>query len=87
MSPMLHRTRKELPPDAPSSNTRPLSGHGVTSGRGLRWTALSGVLAAALATTGCELVEGIFKAGFWVGILVVVAIVGLLAFAASKLIT
>ena len=83
----LHRTRKELPPDTPSSKVGPFTGHGVRGGRTLRWTALSGVLAAALATTGCELVGGIFKAGFWVGIVAVVAIVGLLAFAARKLMT
>jgi hypothetical protein len=32
----------------------------------------------AMATAGCELAEGIFKAGMWVGILVVVVIAGLI---------
>lgn len=32
----------------------------------------------AMATAGCELAGGIFKAGMWVGILVVVVIAGLI---------
>lgn len=36
------------------------------------------VLAFALAVSGCAAIEGIFKAGFFVGILVVVVVVGLL---------
>lgn len=32
----------------------------------------------AMATTGCELVEGVFKAGMWVGILIVVLIAGVI---------
>jgi uncharacterized membrane protein YkvI len=34
------------------------------------------VLLLATATAGCQLVEGVFKAGMWVGILIVVLIVG-----------
>ena len=32
----------------------------------------------AMATAGCEVAEGIFKAGMWVGILIVVLIAGVL---------
>ena len=32
----------------------------------------------AMATAGCELAEGVFKAGMWVGILIVVLIAGVI---------
>ena len=35
-----------------------------------RWRQVSGTL----ALSGCELVEGIFKAGVWVGVIIVVVI-------------
>ncbi len=38
-----------------------------------------------LSTSGCELVGGIFKAGMWVGALVVIFIVVLVMVAVSKL--
>ena len=38
-------------------------------------SALSLLVASALVLSGCELVEGIFKAGVWVGVIVVVLIV------------
>lgn len=45
-------------------------------------TALFLALIVILATTGCELAGGIFKAGFWVGVVIAVVVVaGLLAFA------
>jgi uncharacterized membrane protein YkvI len=31
----------------------------------------------AMMSAGCQLVEGIFKAGMWVGILLVVVVVGI----------
>ncbi len=37
-----------------------------------------GVLAMAMTFSSCEVVGGIFKAGMWVGILVVVLVVGLI---------
>jgi TRAP-type C4-dicarboxylate transport system permease large subunit len=37
-----------------------------------------------ISLTGCELVGDIFKAGVWVGVLVVVAIVGLIIYLISK---
>ncbi len=36
------------------------------------------LLLLAVASSGCALVEGIFKAGMWVGILMVVVVLGLL---------
>jgi hypothetical protein len=47
-----------------------------------RWFALS---VLALQLTGCELAKGIFKAGFWVGIVAVLAVIALVAFGVSKL--
>lgn len=46
---------------------------------------LYAVVVLALASSGCELAAGIFKAGMWVGILLVIAIVGVVMFAAAKL--
>lgn len=34
--------------------------------------------------SGCEVIGGIFKAGMWVGILIVAAIVGLVLFLINK---
>jgi len=39
----------------------------------------------SISLTSCELVGDIFKAGFWVGILVVAAVIGLVVFLISKL--
>jgi len=39
----------------------------------------------ALSMSGCEVIGGIFKAGFWIGIIVVVLIVGIIGFIAAKL--
>jgi hypothetical protein len=36
------------------------------------------LMLGTLATAGCEVVEGIFKAGVWVGILFVLVIAGIL---------
>ena len=46
---------------------------------------ISAVLLLALANSGCEVVEGIFKAGVWVGVLMVVGIIALVMFAVTKL--
>ena len=40
------------------------------------------VLATTL--TSCDLIGGIFKAGMWVGIIIVVAVVGLILWLVSK---
>jgi len=42
------------------------------------------VLLAVVALPGCEVVEGIFKAGMAVGILLVVFVVGLVLFLVGK---
>jgi hypothetical protein len=43
------------------------------------------VLLAGLALSGCELAEGIFKAGMAVGVFMVIAIVALVIFLMSKI--
>ena len=44
------------------------------------------IFALVLATTltSCDLIGGIFKAGMWVGIIIVVAVVGLILWLVSK---
>jgi len=42
------------------------------------------VLLAGIALSGCELAEGIFKAGMAVGIFIVVAVIALVIFLVSK---
>lgn len=37
-----------------------------------------------MALAGCEIIGGIFKAGVWTGILVVVAVVGLIIWLISR---
>lgn len=39
---------------------------------------LATLIAALLTLSGCELVEGIFKAGMWVGVLMVAIVAGIL---------
>ena len=39
---------------------------------------------SAMALTGCEVIGGIFKAGVWVGALLVIGIIGLIVWAVSK---
>ena len=40
---------------------------------------------AMFSLTGCELIGDIFKAGVWVGVLIVVGIIALVIFLISKL--
>jgi hypothetical protein len=42
------------------------------------------VVIAALSLAGCEVISGIFKAGMWVGVLGVVAVVVLIGFVISR---
>ena len=42
------------------------------------------VLMAGIALGGCEVVEGIFKAGMAVGVFLVIAVIALIAFVVSK---
>ena len=46
---------------------------------------LIGITLFTLSLSSCQLVEGIFKAGVWAGVLLVVAIVGLVIFIFAKL--
>jgi hypothetical protein len=48
------------------------------------WSRVFFVLLAGIAMSGCELAEGIFKAGMAVGVFIVVAIVGIVIFLMSK---
>jgi hypothetical protein len=42
------------------------------------------VLIAGIALSGCELAEGIFKAGMFVGVFVVIAVLAVVFFLVSK---
>ncbi len=42
------------------------------------------VLLAGIALSGCELAEGIFKAGMAVGVFIVIAVLALVIFLVSK---
>nr|WP_322626340.1 phosphatidate cytidylyltransferase [uncultured Flavobacterium sp.] len=43
------------------------------------------LLAVTQLFTGCELVEGIFKAGVWVGVIIVVAVIALIIWVISRI--
>jgi hypothetical protein len=43
------------------------------------------LLLASLQLTGCTVVKGIFKAGVWVGVLSVLAVIGLAVYGVSRL--
>ncbi|MDE3249413.1 MAG: hypothetical protein KGO82_12175 [Bacteroidota bacterium] len=45
------------------------------------WAMLAGLL---VTTSSCEAIAGIFKAGMWTGILVVVIIIGLIIWLVSR---
>jgi hypothetical protein len=49
-----------------------------------RYSLIVLLMFASLALPGCEAIEGIFKAGVWVGVLGVVFVLGLVAFIATK---
>jgi hypothetical protein len=42
------------------------------------------IFAAVILLSGCQAIGDIFKAGVWVGVLVVVAVIGLIVFIISK---
>jgi hypothetical protein len=42
------------------------------------------ILLLATQAAGCEVVEGIFKAGMWVGIILVVLVIGVIAWIVSR---
>lgn len=39
----------------------------------------------SLSATGCEAIAGIFKAGVWTGVVMVVVLIAVIGFAATKL--
>ncbi len=47
-------------------------------------TALLSILAMAVSFSSCQVVEGIFKAGVWVGVIIVVVIIALIFWLISK---
>jgi hypothetical protein len=46
---------------------------------------LYALIVLAMASSGCEMIGGIFKAGMWTGGLLVVIVVGLVLFAVLKM--
>lgn len=46
---------------------------------------LYAVLLLAMASAGCEVVEGIFRAGVWVGVIMVVLVLALVGWIATRL--
>ena len=46
---------------------------------------LYALLLVAVMSSGCELIEGVFKAGMWVGILLVLLVVGVMVMAFRRL--
>ena len=51
----------------------------------MRYWLLLLLIVAVLPLGGCEVVEGIFKAGVWAGVLMVALIVGAVAFIVTKI--
>jgi hypothetical protein len=49
-----------------------------------RLLSVSLFLILATQVAGCELAEGIFKAGMWVGIIMVVLVIGLIAWLVGR---
>jgi hypothetical protein len=47
------------------------------------WVTL--LVLATIPLAGCELAQGIFKAGVWVGVLGVAIVIGIVAFIAAKI--
>ena len=48
------------------------------------WWLPVGLLFSSLALSGCELVAEIFKAGVWVGALLVIGVIGIVIWLVSK---
>jgi hypothetical protein len=46
---------------------------------------LLALMAVVVATPGCAAIEGIFKAGMWVGVIVAVLVIGLVLFVVSRI--
>lgn len=101
MPQVLLRTRNERPPVAVRSahavvDDRVASCMNVTARtvrkveprrRGIPFAPSAMMLALATSTTGCRVVEGIFKTGFWFGVIAVVAVIAIVLFAIGKLVS
>jgi len=46
---------------------------------------LVALVASSVSLSGCEVVGGIFKAGMWVGVLMVVVVIAIIGFIASAI--
>jgi uncharacterized membrane protein YkvI len=51
----------------------------------MRFILLLLLVLAAVPLAGCEVAEGIFKAGIWVGAIAIALVVGIIAFVAAKI--
>jgi hypothetical protein len=51
----------------------------------MRYLWLVLIVLAAIPLAGCDAIEGIFKAGVWVGVLAVVLVIGLIGFIVAKM--
>jgi hypothetical protein len=49
-----------------------------------RYVLLTWLVVAAMMTGGCELAAGIFKAGVWVGVLMVVVVIAIIGYVATR---
>ena len=50
-----------------------------------RYWMLALLVLAAVSVTGCAAIAGIFKAGMWTGVLLVVILIALVGFVAAKI--
>ena len=51
----------------------------------MTWVQLFVLVLVAMTTAGCELAGDIFQAGMWVGAIMIVAVVAVVAFIAAKI--
>jgi hypothetical protein len=49
-----------------------------------RYVLIALIVVAALASAGCEAIVGIFKAGVWTGVVMVVLLIAVIGFVAAK---
>jgi hypothetical protein len=48
------------------------------------WSLFALLFLSTLTLAGCEIIAGIFKAGVWVGVILVLAVIGIIAWIISK---
>ena len=51
----------------------------------MNWVQLLIIVLIAMTTAGCELAGNIFQAGMWVGAIMIVGIIAIVAFIAAKI--